>query len=154
MAVIEDPLGARFALWQPKQHAGATVWGEIGGVGWAELQVRDQTAAGGFYASLFGWRMVAGRSMNPARPGEYFHIVNGEDMIGGIPPPEHVDPQAHPAWLMFVEVADCAATTKQAAALGGRAYVDTMEIGENGRVSVIADPQGAVFAIHEAGHGV
>jgi uncharacterized protein len=150
MALIEDPLGARFALWQPKQHLGATTPGDVGTISWADLQVRDQGKAGEFYAALFGWRMVAGKSMHPAKPGEYFHIMNGERMIGGIPPPDHVDPHAHPAWLLYVEVADCAVSTKTAISLGGRAYVDTMQVGENGRISVIADPQGAVFALHES----
>ena len=150
MAVIADPLGARIALWQPKQHIGTSSYGEIGAVGWADLQVRDQVKAAAFYASLFGWQMVGGGSMQPAKPGDYYHIVNGGDMIGGIPPAEQVDPHAHPAWLMYVEVADCAASTRNAASLGARAYVDTMAIGENGTISVLADPQGAVFAMHES----
>ena len=150
MALIQDPAGATLALWQPKGHAGARLWGDIGSVGWADLQVRDQEKAAAFYGALFGWKMVDGASMQPAKPGGYYHIVNGTAMIGGIPLPAHVDPKAHPAWLIYVEVADCAASTKKAVSLGGRAYVDTMQIGENGRFSVIADPQGAVFAIHES----
>ncbi len=150
MAVIADPGGAMFAIWQPKQHTGIRAWREIGAVGWADLQVRDQEQAGAFYSALFGWQMTGGTSMTAAKPGEYFHIVNGADMIGGIPPAGQVDPNAHPAWVMYVEVADCAASTKRAVSLGGRAYVDTMEVGESGRISVIADPQGAVFALHES----
>jgi predicted enzyme related to lactoylglutathione lyase len=150
MAVIADPLGARLALWQPKQHGGVSTYGEIGAIGWADLQVRDQVRAADFYSALFGWKMVEGKTMKPANPGDYYHIVNGSDMIGGIPPAEHVDPHAPPAWLMYVEVTDCAASTRQAVTLGGRSYVDTMAIGENGRISVIADPQGAVFALHES----
>jgi predicted enzyme related to lactoylglutathione lyase len=150
MSVIADPAGAGFAVWQAKQHAGVGVKGGPGSVVWADLQVRDQAKAGAFYSALFGWKMVEGKSMNPAKPGSYYHIVNGETMIGGIPPADQVDPNAHPAWLMYVQVADCAASTKQAASLGGRAYVDTIEIEETGRISVIADPQGAVFALHQA----
>jgi predicted enzyme related to lactoylglutathione lyase len=150
MAVMQDPTGAVFAVWQPGRHAGVGAWAEPGAVGWADLQVRDQEKAAAFYSSLFGWKMVEGKSMNAAKPGTYHHIVNGTDMIGGIPPASQVDPNAHPAWLMYVEVADCAAATKHARSLGARAYVDTMEIGENGRISVLADPQGAVFALHES----
>jgi len=150
MAVIADPVGARLAVWQPKQHIGVSSYGEIGAVGWADLQTRDQEKAAAFYAALFGWQMVSGGSMEPAKPGDYYHIVNGGDMIGGIPPAGQVDPDAYPAWLMYVEVTDCAASTKKAASLGARAYVDTMAIGENGLISILADPQGAVFAIHES----
>jgi predicted enzyme related to lactoylglutathione lyase len=150
MSVIADPTGAVFAVWRAKQHVGVGVNDEEGSVGWVDLQVRDQAKAGAFYSSLFGWKMVAGRDLRPAKPGDYFHIVNGESMIGGIPPAGQVDPNAHPAWVIYVEVADCAASTKKAVSLGGRAFVDTIEIGQEGRISVIADPQGAVFALHES----
>jgi uncharacterized protein len=150
MSLVSDPLGAVFAVWQAKQHVGVGVKDEPGSVSWADLQVRDQVKAGAFYSSLFGWKMVEGKSMDPAKPGDYYHIVNGETMIGGIPPAGQVDPKAHPAWLMYVEVAECAASTRKAVSLGGRAYVDTMEIGKEGRISVIADPQGAVFALHQS----
>jgi len=150
MSVIQDPTGAMIAVWQAKQHVGVRVWDEPGSVGWADLQVRDQATAGAFYSSLFGWKMVEGKSMNPAKPGGYFHIMNGDAMIGGIPPSGQVDPNAHPAWLMYVETTDCAASTKKAVSLGARVYVDTMAVGENGWISVIADPQGAVFALHQS----
>lgn len=149
MSVLSDPTGAVFAVWQAKQHQGVGVKDEPGSVVWADLQVKDQARAGQFYSSLFGWKMV-GKSMSPAQPGGYYHIMNGETMIGGIPPPDQLDPKAHPAWLIYVQVADCAKSTKKAVSLGGRAYVDTMEIAGTGRFSVLADPQGAVFAIHES----
>jgi hypothetical protein len=149
MAVIQDPTAAVFAMWQAKKSTGVGVFGEINTVSWVDLQTRDQAAAAEFYTSLFGWQMVEGKSMNPAKPGDYYHIVNGADFIGGVPPPTAVDPNAPPHWLIYVEVADCRATTAKATSLGARAYVDTMEIGKEGRISVIADPQGAVFALHE-----
>src|SRR4051812_31924891 len=149
MSVIMDPTGAVFAVWQPNQHVGVGVKDEPGSVVWADLQVRDQAKAAAFYAGLFGWKMVEGASMHPAKPGSYYHIVNGDQMIGGIPPAEQVDPNAHPAWLIYVSAEDCAASTKKAVSLGARAYVESMEIGDTGRISVIADPQGAVFALHE-----
>lgn len=150
MAMIADPAGALFAIWQPKLHAGVAAVEDAGSIVWADLRVRDQVKAGAFYSSLFGWKMVEGRSMKPAVPGSYYHIVNGEKMIGGIPPAEQVDPHEHPSWLIYMGVADCVASTKKAAEIGGRPYVDTMSIGDEGRISVIADPQGAVFAIHES----
>jgi predicted enzyme related to lactoylglutathione lyase len=149
MSVLQDPTGAYVSIWQAKDHVGIGAWGEIGAVSWADLQTRDQARAGEFYAGLFGWKMVEGKSMAPAKPGSYFHIMNGSEMIGGIPPAEHTNPNAPPHWVMYVEIADCAATTKQAASLGGRPHVDCMDIGKEGTISVIADPQGAVFAIHQ-----
>lgn len=151
MAVLADPQGAAFAVWQPGTHGGVMTKGEVHSVSWADLQTRDQAAAASFYSGLFDWRMVEGQSMNQAKPGDYYHIVNGEAFIGGIPPPGHGNLHAPPHWLIYVEVADCRASTAKARSLGGRAIVDSLEIGKEGTISVLADPQGAVFALHESG---
>jgi uncharacterized protein len=149
MAVLQDPQGAAFAVWQAGKHGGVGTKGEVHSVSWADLQTRDQPGASAFYSALFGWRMVEGQSMAPAQPGDYYHIVNGEAFIGGVPPPGHGDPHAPPHWLIYVEVADCRAATARAVSLGARAYVDTLQIGKEGSISVLADPQGAVFALHQ-----
>jgi uncharacterized protein len=149
MSVLQDPTGAVFSIWQPKQHIGTGVTGVNNSISWADLNTRNQAAAAAFYTSLFGWKMTAGKSMQPATPGSYYHIVNGSDFIGGVPPPEFGNPHAPPHWLIYVQVADCAAATSKAKSLGAQAHVDTMAIGEDGWMSVLQDPQGAVFALHQ-----
>jgi predicted enzyme related to lactoylglutathione lyase len=52
--------------------------------------------------------------------------------------------------MIYVEVPDCAATVAKAKSLGAQVYVDTMSIQESGSMAVLADPQGAVFALHTA----
>ena len=117
---------------------------------WGELSTPDQANGGRFYADVFGWQMVTGKDMTPASPGDYYHIVNNTQMIGGVAPPEQRDPNTPPHWLTYFAVADCAAATRKAVSLGATAYLDSMAIGDNGIVSVIADPQGAVFGLHQA----
>jgi predicted enzyme related to lactoylglutathione lyase len=148
MAVLQDPTGATFSIWQAKSNPGAGVWGEPGSACWGDLSTPDQGRAGRFYRDLFGWRMVAGKDLREAQPGEYFHIMNGAEMIGGIPPPEQRNPHAPPHWLIYFEAASCHDATDRARALGATAHLENMEIGEDGYVSVLADPQGAVFGIH------
>ena len=41
MAVIQDPTGAKFSLWQPKRHIGADVIDEVGAHCWSELNTKD-----------------------------------------------------------------------------------------------------------------
>ena len=41
MAVVQDPAGAAFSLWQPKSHIGAQVVNEPGSLYWAELDTTD-----------------------------------------------------------------------------------------------------------------
>jgi len=55
MAVLQDPTGAVFCLWQSKAHIGAKILNEPGALCWSELTTRDTKAAGSFYTSLFGW---------------------------------------------------------------------------------------------------
>ena len=88
--------------------------------------------------------------MSPAGPNDYAHIVNGTEFIGGIPPAAQRDPHAPPSWMIYVEVPDCAASVAKAKSLGAQVCVDTMSIPESGAVAVLTDPQGAVFALHQA----
>ncbi len=101
-----------------------------------------------FYEELFGWKITAGKDMSAPGPDDYGHIVNGDDFIGGLPPANMRDPHAPPSWMIYVEVPDCAAAVAKARTLGARVYMDTREIGENGWMAVLADLQGAVFAVH------
>jgi predicted enzyme related to lactoylglutathione lyase len=55
-------------------------------------------------------------------------------------------PQVPPHWLPYFAVADCAATAARAQELGAQLRVPPTEI-EPGTFAVIADPQGAVFAV-------
>ena len=48
MAVLQDPSGAFFSVWQAKPHIGSGVAGETGTVAWNELMTRNIDAAGGF----------------------------------------------------------------------------------------------------------
>ena len=149
MAVLQDPTGAMISIWQPKQHIGTGIGGVNNTFSWAELSTPDQVRGGRFYSDLFGWKMVAGKDNQPAKPGDYFHIVNGQEMQGGVASPEQRDPNAPPHWLIYVTVADCRATVAKAKSLGANVYVDTMDIGDEGIVAVLADPQGAAFGIHQ-----
>ncbi len=150
MAVIQDPTGAIFQIWQAKRSVGTTIEHETHTVCWADLHTRDIARAAKFYNGLFGWKIVAGKDMSAPGPNDYGHIVNGEAFIGGVTPVEMQDPNAPPHWMIYVEVADCATAVTKAKSLGAQVYADTMAIGEFGGMAVLADPQGAVFALHHA----
>jgi uncharacterized protein len=142
MGVMQDPTGAVFCVWQPKQNPGVELIHEHGTFTWADLMTRDAEAASRFYAQVFGWKLEKGEK----DPSGYLHIKNGEEYIGGIPPAQHLSPQAPPHWLPYFEVDDCDAATSTAKEMGARAYVEPMTMENVGRWSVLADPQGAVFA--------
>ena len=150
MAVAQDPAGATFCLWQPGTNTGTQIGGVMSTVGWIELTTTDEAAAAKFYGDVFGWKVTAGKEGGPAGPNDYGHIENAGQMIGGIPPASMRDPNAPPNWLIYVEVPDAAAMTTKANSLGASVVVGPMDIGENGTISVLQDPQGAFFALHQA----
>ena len=75
MAVLQDPTGANFCVWQAKQKSGTTIEGEDGTLCWADLSTPDQAAASKFYSGLLGWKLTAGVNDSSG----YLHIQNGED---------------------------------------------------------------------------
>ena len=55
MAVLADPEGAVFCVWQARKHKGARVVNEPGSLNFNVLSIRDPEAAKSFYAAVFGW---------------------------------------------------------------------------------------------------
>jgi hypothetical protein len=143
MAVIQDPTGAVFALWQPKSHIGTGIAGVHGTLCWADLMTPEIKRAETFYTGLFGWKVSASEN----DPSGYLHIANGKDFIGGIPPAGFGDPNAPPHWLPYFFVSNCDETAAQAKELGGKTLLAPIAIEKVGRMAILADPQGAAFAI-------
>jgi predicted enzyme related to lactoylglutathione lyase len=148
MAVLQDPTGATFAVWQAMRNSGTAITGVDGTLCWAELSTSDQSRAGKFYASLFGWKLTGDTDDNP--PSDYVHIQNGEDYIGGISPVAYLKPGVPPHWLPYFQASNCDATAAKAKQLGAKFYVEPTTAENVGRFAVVADPQGAVFAIFQA----
>jgi hypothetical protein len=146
MSVIQDPTGAHFCLWQGKETPGIGIAGENNTFCWADLNTRDRTGAKKFYSALLGWDFQPGPDKDDST---YLHIQNGPQMIGGMPPSEHLPPEAPPHWLLYYLTDDCAATTAKATGLGASLCVPPMEIEGAGSMSILNDPQGAGFALFQ-----
>src|SRR5262249_8440438 len=85
MAVLHDPTGAHFCVWQAAKNTGIGIAGVEGTLCWADLSTPDVKRASDFYSALFGWQIAPGENDKSG----YLHIKNGEHFIGGIPPAEH-----------------------------------------------------------------
>ncbi|HEY0156922.1 MAG TPA: VOC family protein [Thermoanaerobaculia bacterium] len=138
MAVISDVQGAVFAIWQPRSHIGVGVRDEPGTLCWNELQARDVDRAKTFYTALFPWRMK--------ETEDYTEWHLGSNAVGGMMPSQ-APPEVPSMWLAYFAVTDCDGVTARAESLSGEAIVPPMDIPNVGRMSVLADPQGATFAI-------
>ena len=80
MAVIQDPAGAVFSLWQAKDNKGAGVTNVPGSFCWNELMTTDTAKAGDFYSNVFGWT----KNVMNFGPMEYTMFSNGDRPNGGM----------------------------------------------------------------------
>jgi uncharacterized protein len=145
MAVLQDPTGAVFQIWEPKKHIGVKVLREPGALTWTELSTNDTDTAKKFYTSLFGWteKTSSGSGMT------YTEFSVADSPLAGMMAMNEQMKQMHvpPHWLPYFQVADVDATANKAKELGANFYVPPADIPNVGRFAVIADPQGAAFAI-------
>lgn len=146
MAVCLDPQGGFFSLWQPGDNIGCEVVNEPDAFCWTELNSRDVEGSTAFYGAVFGW--TATTNELPGGPiGSYTEFALGGDTIAGmLPMPPMVPAEVPTFWLVYFAVVDCDASVAKAEALGASVIVPAMEV-PAGRFSVLADPQGATFAV-------
>jgi predicted enzyme related to lactoylglutathione lyase len=142
MAVIQDPQGAFFMVWEPKRHIGAGLVNAPGALVWNELASNDLDGSTAFYAALFGW------SIAPFEGSEqlYLSIKNGERSNGGIR--AATPPGVPPHWLVYFGVDDLDASIDRVRELGGTLHAGPIDI-QMARIAIVADPQGAVFALYD-----
>ena len=73
-----------------------------------------------------------------------------DEGIGGIPPASRHRPGTPAHWLAYFNVSDCDLSAGEAKKLGATLYLPPTDFEDIGRISVIADPQGATFALFKA----
>ena len=145
MAVLQDPTGAVFQIWQANKHIGAEILNEPGALCWTELSTRDTKAAEAFYTALFGWTAKVG---GVGTAMEYTEFSNqGKPGVGMMAMPAQVPAFVPAYWMSYFQVDDVDASTEKAKSLGGGVRVPPMDIPSTGRFSVVTDPQGAMFAL-------
>jgi uncharacterized protein len=79
MALIIDPAGAVFGVWQPIEFIGAQAKDEFGALAWAETYSRDAAKAGSFYAELFGLTLKPLENMPSYST---LHLADGTTVAG------------------------------------------------------------------------
>ncbi|WP_433608078.1 VOC family protein [Prescottella agglutinans] len=142
MAVVGDPTGAEVALWQSRDHIGATLVNETGTLIWNELVTDRPDSALPFYRAVVG----LGSAAMPVPGSDDYTVlqVNGDGVGGCVPPPR---PDVPNHWHVYFCVEDTDATVAQAVAAGGRLMADPFDMPSVGRMAVLSDPQGAVFSV-------
>jgi uncharacterized protein len=164
MAVFTDPEGAVFCVWQAKENKGAGIVNEHGSLNFNGLNTRDVEGAKAFYGSVFGWTTLAlpgGAEMwtlsgygdhleeryhpdlrkmvrESGAPEDFVDVVASINPI----PDDQPDTPAH--WSVTFAVDDADAIAERVAELGGKVVAAPFDAPWV-RMTVLSDPQGAVF---------
>ena len=142
-AVLADPQGASFGIYKPKQVA-ADHPVQAGDHCWLELATTDLEAAFKFYQEVFGWQVI--QRMDMGAQGTYLIFGVAGTPRGGVMKLTH--PAPGPYWLCYSEVADLDKAIAAAQKSGGRLLNGPMPVPGGARIAQLADPNGAVFALH------
>lgn len=140
MAVIQDPQGGFFMLWEPKLHIGAAIVNAHGALSWNELASVDVDGSAGFYRELFDWKIEPIEGMEMP-----YHVITTAAGTGngGIRPAQESEPTY---WLVYFGTDDIDASLAKATELGATTLMGSMDIGM-GKIAILQDPQGAVVAL-------
>ena len=141
MAVIQDPQGAFFMAWEPRSNIGADFVNAPGALCWNELYSPDIDASARFYGELFGWTTDPFENT----PQPYLIVKNGDRGNGGI---TELGPQPVPYWLVYFGIDDIDRGLARVEELGGSKMMGPIDIGV-AKIGVVADPQGAAFALYD-----
>jgi len=139
MAVLQDPTGAVFAVWEARRNIGLGVIDEPGAFCWAELMAKDLPRCATFYKSLFGW----GTRDDP----RYTEWTLGDRSIGGMIEIQKDWGNVPPHWLVYFQVDDCDASVEKARSLGAKVTMGPQDFPGVGRIALLSDPQGASFYV-------
>lgn len=113
-----------------------------GAISWTELSTSDVEGAKKFYGALFGWTY-----QEFPMPGMIYNVVKtGDREIGGIMKTPKEAAGMPPFWMSYVTVENADQTAKNAKELGAKVLLEPQDIPEVGRMTVLQDPQGGVFA--------
>ncbi len=119
-----------------------------GSPSWFELATTDQAGAEAFYAALFGWTV----EHNPMGDGSVYTMfqLGGRDVAAAYTMMAEQREQGVPSnWGVYFKVDDADAIAAKAGATGGQVHAPPFEVFDYLRMAVCADPEGAVFSLHQ-----
>jgi predicted enzyme related to lactoylglutathione lyase len=110
-----------------------------------DLGVADIGKACAFYAGLFGWEAHQG----PPEAGGYALCAKDGRQVAGIGP-KMGPPKEPSAWTTYLATGNVDETAGTINAAGGQVLAPPMDVMDQGRMAIAADPGGAVFGLWQA----
>ncbi len=148
IAVLADPAGAVFCVWQPDGHRGAEVVNEPGAWAMSLLQTPDPDRAIEFYGSVFGWTTESFGPMTlwrlPGYVGGEPHQPVSREVVAAM----HASNDQPPFWGVDFWVPNADDATAGASRLGG-GVLEPPHDTPGFRRAILSDPAGAVFSVSQ-----
>ena len=139
-ALLRDPVGAQFGLWQGHAHIGCEVVNEPGALLRNDLVTPNPGPARDFYAALFDFRLEGNADL-PDADFTFLRRPDGHE-VGGIFGNPSV-PRS--TWNTVFEVADADDAVRRANDAGGKGADPTDML--YGRIAAVTDPFGTEFSM-------
>ncbi|MEH6587134.1 MAG: VOC family protein [Halioglobus sp.] len=117
---------------------------------WHELITDTPEKTQRFYTQLLGWEFepLADNGVN------YFLIRHKGEAIGGMIDQNKLPTKADISqWVALISVTDIAEAAEQVANAGGTVFTPPTSLGDRGEIAVVADSQGALFALLQTRDG-
>ncbi|HKE98518.1 MAG TPA: VOC family protein [Actinomycetes bacterium] len=142
VAVMADPGGAVFGVWQAGEHKGAGLTGEPGSMAWCELNTRDYDTCRAYYPEVFGWQ---GEDLPMDQSRYTIWKLGGAQVAGMLEMTEQW--QGIPAhWNLYFAADGTDQAARHAESLGGKVNVPPFDT-PYGRLAVLNDPAGTAFSV-------
>jgi uncharacterized protein len=147
-AIVADPQGSVFALFEPKDPPEPPAdFGsrKVGHPGWHELYAKNGEEVFGFYEKVFGWKLA--RDFDMGGMGKYkIFSVNGADTGGIMTAPPNV-PQG---WGFYFMVDGTKAAAERVKSQGGTVTFGPTEVPNGEWIIQCLDPKGVAFSLVSA----
>ncbi len=145
MALLGDPAGGAFGVWQAGTHTGFERYNEPVAVTWDEYHSKNFEASADFYSKVFGWTM---ESMGDSDEFRYSTgSVNGESVAGMMDSSGFLPAEVPSHWAVYFTVPDCDAAVAKAVEMGATVTQPAQDT-PFGRMASLNDATGAPFKLH------
>lgn len=138
-SLLKDPQGAMVYLFQSLEEMPEQPMAP-GAVCWNELHSPDLEGSTAFYSALVGWK----RKPVSLQGFQYSMFERGGKDVAGMMQSQG---DAPPGWLHYFLVQNTDQASARAVELGGQLVAPPSDIPNMGRMAVLADPTGAIFAL-------
>jgi predicted enzyme related to lactoylglutathione lyase len=152
IAVVADPAGATFCIWEPRERRGAQIVNEPSAWSMSALNTADRDAAAAFYGAVFGWTldsfqlgdMEVGLFRLPGYVGGEPEQPVPRDLVSTLAPLDGGAQHAH--WRVDFWVDDVDRVAARVGERGGSVVTEPYDI-PTLRQAVVADPNGVPFSV-------